>query len=229
MGGWGRQNPWPFQWGGGETIFEQLWNSMRDMLGTKGAGPRGSIEDAWREAKVGSICRVMTMMERAALQSLPSKATDMLPVYEDMLKVPRAATDEARRLAVTTAWTQSLTAVLPELQGRLTAIDSGLVITTVNHDESAVFQFGAAFETEAANAFTPAASSTPAESQYPMFSDHFVLHVQWSGQPSGIPDPVLLDLVTRELNQSLPAWVTFNITTNSGFILDTSNLDYTAL
>ena len=229
MGGWGRQNPWPFQWGGGKSTFEMLWDALRSMLGEKGPGPRGSLEDAWREAKVAGLLMVISMPERAALQALPSKATDHIPVYEALLKVPRADTDEERRAAITAAWTESLTAILPELQNRLEAIDEDLSIVTLNVDQTYIFHFGAAFFTEAPFQFSPVTvAGGPQESSYPMFSQHFVITVLWANQPGGIPPAATRDLVERELNKSLPAWVDWKIITKIGFILDSDPLDLTA-
>lgn len=228
MGGWGRQNPWPIQWGGGKSTFHQLWDSLRDMLGNGGAGPRDSLEDAWREAKVAGLLKVITMPERAALQALPSKATDHIEVYEDLLKVPRAPTEEERRVAITAAWVESLSAVIPRLTARLQAIDSDISIVALDNDVTTSFHFGAAFETEPATyPFRPSGSSSPLHSAWPMFASFFIVYVLWENQPGGIPPTATRDLVVRELNKTLPAWVNWRIISKIGFILDQDPLDLT--
>jgi hypothetical protein len=229
MGGWGRQNPWPLQWGGGKSSFEQLWDAMRSMLGTKGAGPVGSLEDAWRESKVAGMLAVLTMAERAALQATPEKATDHLPVYESLLKLPRAATQLERQQAVGAAWTESLSAVLVRLQVRLTAIDADVTILPLDPDATHMFHFGAAFQTDAATfPFRPVGSSSPLESSWPMFSQHWIMYIYWLNQPGGIPPAATRLLVERELNKSLPAWTDWRIITKIGFLLDLDPLDLTA-
>ena len=229
MGGWGRQNPWPIQWGGGRSIFEQLWDALRAMLGDGGPGPRGSLEDAWREAKVSGLVKVVTMPERAALQALPIKATDHIEVYETLLGVPRADTQLQRQQAISAAWTESLSAVISRLQDRLVAIDADLSILTVDVAESHIFHFGASFEVDFGNfPFRPSGSASALESSYPMFSGHFIIYVLWQNQPGGIPPAATRDLVERELNKSLPAWVDWKIITKIGFVLDQDPLDLTA-
>jgi len=227
MGGWGRQNPWPFQWGGGRSTFEQWHDALREMLGTGGAAPKGTLEDAWRESKVSGIIKVVTMSERAALQALPSKATDHLDVYEAILKVPRQSTDQGRREAVAAAWTEALSGVLTTIEAKLVAIDAQISLELHTRAQSTTVQFGPPFETDAG--VLASFDLGEAQTAFPGFSSHFMLYVLWQGQPAGIPDPTTRTTVERELNKSLPSWWDWRIITKQGFTLDQDPLDVTGL
>ena len=222
MGGWGRQNPWPLQWGGGESAFERLWMGLRAMLGPKGPGPIGGLEDAWRESEVAGIVGVSTMAERAELQGLPSKATDHLPVYERLLGLYEESSDEARRLAAATAWTTVLSCINPELAAKLVEIDAGISIVLLDPNKTATSQFGKAYSWVTGNIVG---------SQYPNYSNDHILYIMWSGCPLGVPPQNKLAQVERLLNQVLPSWIDYCITNDTPlFYLDgfmDSRLDLT--
>jgi hypothetical protein len=227
MGGWGGRNPWPLQWGQAPSQFEALWTALRKMLGRDGPGPEDGLEDGWRQAKVTGLLMAHTMAERAAMQALPQWSTDHIEVYESILNVPRAATDKERREAITSAWTLELGATVPALTIMLQAIDSGLDIVTVDEDWSTVFQQGKAY---APHSGSPT-YGTLQGSQWPNYSTHFVLKVEWSGLTDGLPDAGKMAEVERALNTALPSWVDYTVQNDSGFYLDgysDSYLDLTA-
>jgi hypothetical protein len=222
MGGWGRQNPWPFQWGGGQSDFERLWMGLRAMLGPKGPGPIGGLEDAWRESETAGIIAVAAMAERAMLQGIPSKATDHLPVYEQLLGLFEEDTEEARRLACAVAWTTVLSCINPDLAAQLTRIDTGISIVLLDPNTTATSQFGKMYEW---------LLGAIVGSQWPNYSNDHILYLQWSGCPAGIPPQDKLAQVERLLNQVLPGWVDYVITNDTPlFYLDgfmDSRLDLT--
>jgi len=223
MGGYGRQNPWPFQWGGGSSPYEELWMGLRTMLGTNGAGPIGGLEDAWREAECAGLVAVTTMAERAALQALPRWATDHLGAYEVLLGLSAAGEATDRRDAARAAWVDVDTAINPALVALLTDIDSGLGVVALDPDHVATSHFGKAISTT--GQCLPYLGS-----QWPNYSSDHVLHLLWTGLPSGIPAQDKHDEVEQLLNRALPAWVDFSIMNGQQFYLDgfaDSRLDLT--
>jgi hypothetical protein len=220
MGGWGRQNPWPIQWGGGESSFEQLWQALRKALGTRGPGPIGGIEDAWRESKVVGLLTATTAMERAATQALPDRATDHLEVYENLLGLPPEGPAQQRRSAAASAWTSKIDATIPALRSALQAIDAGLDIVTVIQGSAAIWQMGRSYADR-----TSGVGGTR-NTQFPNFSQHFIVHVIWLGLPMGLPDPAKRLRVEALLNTALPSWVDWTIFNGAGFFLDGFNSSY---
>ncbi len=231
MGGWGRQNPWPFQWGGGRSAFEQAWMSLRAMLGPKGPGPIGGLEDGWREAKVSGIVKVLTMAERAAMQALPQSATDHIPVYEELLHLsPGQLSDQERRDAISLIWSGVLSALIPELRAALQTIDTDLdVIMPLDIDKTANFQFGQAFRNPGGEEFGTW-PTTQNESDYPNYANHFILYVLYSNQPVATgPDANKIAAVEDMLRERLPSWVDYVIITSVGFLAGTSPVGWTGL
>ena len=229
MGGLGRQNPLPFQIGGGQSETERIWLALRDALGEDGAGPVEGLEDAWRLAKVAGLVKATTMGRRALCQYFPDLATDHLSVWEDALKLASEDDDELRRQAVAAAVTFKASALIPTLRTRLQAINADVDIVT---------------QTEATNVhFMPTKYLRPrtepgqtrygdqAAAQFPAFSSYFIVTVLWSGLGSSDPPPSDLAKVEGLLNRSLPSWVDYRIINRSGFYLDgynDSRLDLTA-
>lgn len=237
MGGWGRQNPWPFQWGGGQSAYEKAWKSLRTMLGPKGPGPIGGLEDAWRESKVSGLVKVLTMPERAALQAFPMSATDHLPVYEDELGLSPAPTDQQRRDAASVIWSGALSAIIPELVAALQLIDADFDVLVVNEDKpaaerndhTACWQWGKALDSPGSGDFGQFPAYMHATA-YPNYSTNFVCFVLYSNQDDAAgPDPNKIAEAENVLVERLPGWVNYVILTSVGFLVGTSPIGWTGL
>lgn len=243
MAALGGLSPLGFELGGADSDMEVVYRTLRAAVGgDSGAGPVDGIEDFWRICKAEAIWAMMEAMERAAMQALPLFATDHLPVYEDLLFVGEEQNDTERAIAVTLAFCLQLAADVPSLVADLKAIDSRFSVQAVDYSQATIVQFGKAFGPRpgaSGPAYGSGASANVNASAYPNFASDFVLQVVWeasAGAPT--PTPTILDSAKRLLNNALPAWVDFSITTYSdvdgfGFYLDggsdgTSLLDYTA-
>jgi hypothetical protein len=229
MGGIGRQNPIPFQIGGGTTELQRTWFEMRKSIGENGAGPLGGLEDSWRFAKACGLTKCTTMGRRALMQFFPHLATDHLPVYENLLRVPRETHDEERRIAVAAKFTLQLSAVVPAIRAALVALDAGLDVVLQSEAQSVNFQPGKMLRPRDG---TAAAYGVQARSNFPAFSSHFVMTVLWSGLGASLPPASTRASVERYLNDVLPSWVDWRIVNAVGFFLDgfnDSRLDLTAM
>lgn len=225
MGGYGRQNPYPFQYGGGESDTETTWRALRKAVGAfgegaeNGAGAIGGVEDAFREAKAQVIAAVMAEAERAAFQALPNLATDHIPVYQKNLGVPPKATAEEDRQAIAAAFTRMPEADIPHLRVAIQEISTQADIVTTDDDTASYVHFG---KWLAPRTGTPAYGIGAAQSsEIPNYSSHFVTIVEWTLAPSEIIPPAnTLADIESHLNEVLPAWQDYTIITGTGFYLD---------
>ncbi len=232
MGGIGRQNPIPFQIGGGTTELQRTWFEMRKHVGEKGAGPIGGLEDTWRFAKACGIIKVTTMGRRALMQFFPNLATDHIPVYENLLRVPQQTTEEGRRLAITAKFTLQLSAIIPAIRTSLMAFDPALDVVLQAEAQSVHFKPGKMLRPRDGSGvdYSPALGGIRG-SAFPTFSSHFILTVLWAGIGPVLPGPILAS-VQEYLNDVLPSWLDWRIVNQIGFFLDgfnDSRLDLTAM
>lgn len=228
MGGWGGKNPWPFEWGGGETEYERTWQALRSAVGLRGAGPVDGLEDSWRQSKAAGLLLATTVYERAVLQAFPQVATDHIPVYESILGLSSSGSDEERRLAIVARWVQKLGAVWPELRAAVKKVDANLDLLVPTFSKSIVAQHGRWLKPSGG---TPTFHATLGASQYPNLSEHFVVTVQWGGLASGVPPSDKLQALVDLLNERLPSWVDWRVINGTCFFLDGfggSLLDLTA-
>ena len=226
MGGIGRQNPCPFQIGGGDTEIEETWRELRKALGEGGAGPVGGIEDEWRWAKAEMVAAAAQMALRAVTQAFPDLCTDHLPVWEENLLVPQEANDQLRREAVTAAYTAHISAVIPNLTSSLQAIDPTIGIVVQDEDDSFNFAPGRYWRPRGIGA---GPYGVHPASMFPGFSHWFVVRVLI---PGGIPDAATQAQVEDVLNETLPAWVDWQIINREGLHCDgflSSYLDYSGV
>jgi len=224
VGGIGRQNPGPFQIGGGRSEFERIWFELRKAIGDDGAGPIDSLEDTWRQSKAAGIVMATAMGERALNQFFPFKATDHLGVYEDLLRVAPASTEQGRRDAITAAFTRQVSAIVGDLRGELQAIDPGLDYLTQTADDAIVAHAGKYLRPRPAGGGPATQYGSQAGSKFPNFSSHFIVTVLWSGLTGGIAPASELKKVQDLLNDTLPAWVDWRvINATGGFFLDGFN------
>ncbi len=208
----GSMNPLPMRVGGGPTRAEVIWRQLRSGLGTRGAGPEGSSEDRWRQAKALGIAKVLSMQERAAAQAFPQLGIEHLPIYEAILAVTGGDTLAARTEAVTAAYVGVPDATDPGLEAALQRIDPTIELVVAPHAEALVTRYGKPFG---------AAQDT---AKWPAYSEHFFAFVKWP-----VIDESKRGSVERLLNKSLPAWCDFVIYQSEGFTLDEDPLDVTFL
>ncbi len=231
MGSFGWHNAWPFEWGGGPTLIERHYLTMRKAVGVGGAATEEeTIEDIWRQRKAIKLAAFDAFAERAFFQWFPNKATDAIPYYEDLLGQVAAPdeSEEARRQETAAAFTAEALADNARIQAGLKDVDSRLSTVEQPHSSAGTTFLGRAFEPFAGTPDWDSGDQANKSTNFPNFSDDFIVTVLFSVGP--VPSLGELDLIsraTRFLNTILPAWVGFRIITSTGFILDQSPLDIT--
>jgi hypothetical protein len=214
-GGFGWHNPWPFEWGGGPTIDETVYESWRDTLGSLPAKDDTGIDGLWRQVRSEAIASVLSMSERAMLQAFPQAATDHLPLWEAFLGLQAGdKTEEQRREAVADRYTRKALADDPHLSADLVAIDSRFSIRPVERDKSTVMVLGRPFDATAPNYAS---------------SDLLTVVLATTERMPDAHDTQSMMRAKDVLQDALPSWVDFGICTRIGFFLDLSPLDVTAL
>jgi hypothetical protein len=229
----GGGNPLPLQIGGGPSSSEQAYDALRSSVGIGGSGPRDGIMEGWRFAKARGLAAA-TMDARVFFQWFPGLATDLLPMYEQLLGVPAGPNDseQDRRARVDALWTRIVSAVTPDLLARLQEIAPSVTIVAPNGVTARRTVPGRGFEDYDPDAF---GSSGPAfnigkQSVFPAYADDYVLYVYYPLPPGSLTDNQRLTIqrLTDVLHESLPAWCQFYIfTQDGGFILDVDLLDLT--
>lgn len=236
MAGFGWHNGWPLQWGGGPSDTEAIYLALRNAVGEGGAGPEDGIEDCWRQARAIGLAAAEAGNLRASLQALPSRATDALPYYEELLALPPGPTDTDvdRRERATARWTSQLAGVMPDLLDELELIDASFGLLTVDSDRQTTTRHGlyyAPFDgSEPFNlgVFGNAIDSTA----WPNYSDAFRLSCILPVADVTDHGPAVLNKLARAsdlLGDALPAWCDFVTLTSAGFELDRSPLDLTSM
>ena len=231
MGSYGWHNPWPFEWGGGPTQVERVYTAMRGAVGRGGSAPNddGTLEGLWRQMRARAIASVGTFGERAAMQNFPSKATDALPYYEQLLLLTPGPDDtiEDRNVEASDGYTRQIRSATPDVETLLEGIDSRFSI--LEPTVTGVTQRGRSFEDLAATEpFGGGRKST----DFPNYSDDFVLFVFFDIGSGVLPSPAEQRIIGRaetQLREVLPAWVVHQVTTDDEFILDRSLLDLSGL
>jgi hypothetical protein len=213
MGAFGWHNPWPFEWGGDPTEVESIYNALRSAVGSLAAEDDSGIDGLWRACKAQMIPAATSCTERAVMQAFPQAATDHLPLWEAYLAIvpPVDATDVSRRAAIIEIYTRNVLADGPDLRLSLKTIDPRFEVLTVSRDLSTITVLG-----------YPYASHSPA------YSSDYVIPIQFVTVALD-SDRRILARARAMLNDTLPAWVDYSIVAGSGFVLDQSNLDVTAM
>jgi hypothetical protein len=211
---------------------------MKAAVGIGGSAEDGTIEAEWRFARATGLAAV-DADERAMLQAFPDTATDHIPLFEQILKIspPVDASDQERRDANTIRYQTVPDATHPGLLADLIALDSRISILPVDEDETRDTQGGRFFEPHLplADATDPpynvnvATGGTRSYTDFPNYSDRFVLYVFFDIGSGNIPDgeeEATTQKIKDLLNTTLPAWCSFRIIYDTtDFILDTSLLD----
>lgn len=234
MGVTGWLNPLPFDVGGGTTTVQDVYRTMRAVVGVGGAGPEDSLEDLPRQTRAYGTALAIEADERASDQYYPSRSTDALGYYESLLAVPLAPDLETheRQQLVSSVFTAPPATSAEDVDAGLLAIDARLSVLTLPDEFVETTQHGRAFEDLAGTEpFNGGRKSTA-------FGNHsttYLLSVLFdigSGTPVTPLETAILSRAAQYLNEALPAWVTFQFVTsagNGGFILDNDLLDLTAL
>lgn len=233
MPGFGWQNGFPFEFGGGSSHTETIYAAMRSSVGVGGAAldDDGTIDGLWRQARAVGLAAAATTGERAILQAFPGRATDLLEYYEQLLgAVPEPGDSELERQAVVEQlWTERVRASLPDIAADLLAIDPKFSLASFDHAETTDTLHGRAFEDLAATLpFGGGRRST----RFPNYSTEFVVTALFdigSGVAPSIPEQKLIERAKAHLNKVLPAPHAFQVLTGIGFILDVDLLDLTGL
>ncbi|AUX31916.1 MULTISPECIES: putative phage tail protein [Sorangium] len=218
--GW--SNPAPLELGGDPSFTEAIWKALRDALGKGGAGPEDSIEDLWRQAKAMALSAAGSTTQRAAVQAFPHLATNHIPVYEELLGIIPApeASEEDRRKAITARWVDHLEADGPSLREAVQALDASADVETLSHDFSVTVHFGKAFgNRNVPNTY--AGTTNRNGTNWPAYSTDLKVRVKYtlSGNASR-PPRLFIEQLKVLLNERLPAWVDWYVTTGSGFYCD---------
>jgi hypothetical protein len=232
MGGFGWQNGFPFEFGGGSTGTETIYAALRASVGVGGSAPvDDGIEGLWRAARATAVAAAGTTGERAILQAFPARATDLLEYYEDLLQaVPEPGDSVLERQAVVEQlWTERVRASLPDIAADLVAIDPRFSVAAFSHASSTDTLLDRAFQDLAgALPFGGGREST----RFANYSTEFVVTALFdigSGVAPGIPEQKLIGRAKAHLNKVLPATHNFQVLTGVGFILDVDLLDLTGL
>jgi hypothetical protein len=231
MGGFGWQNGFPFEFGGGSTHTETIYAALRASVGVGGSAPvDDGVDGLWRAARAAGLAAAGTTGERAILQAFPARATDLLEYYEDLLQaVPEPGDSVLERQAVVEQlWTERVRASLPDIAADLASIDPRFTVAAFSHSTSTDTLLDRAFEDLAGALPFGGRQST----RFPNYSTEFVITALFdigSGVTPGIPEQKLIERTKAHLNKVLPATHNFQVLTGVGFILDTDLLDLTGL
>lgn len=237
--GW--TNPLPMALGGGPTDIEQIWRSLREMVGGEhGPGPEGGVEDLFRQQKATAIAGAERAIERAFLQLYPGLATDALPLWEDLLLASGTDTEATLRALLVLAWQAPDGLTTPHLIAELTAISAQLTIALEDVDTTHVTIPGK-YQAPADNvpSYGLAWPADHISAVLPNYATRDIVRVTYtlaSGE-TGIPSAVTAS-VDDLFRRRLPAWQTWTLVQldeddGAGFFLDggangNSVLDVTA-
>lgn len=227
MGGYGWQNGWPFQWGGGDTFEERAYLALRDAVGDLASAEDATIEDAWRRAKAITLGALMASGDRAANQGSPLLATDFLTYYEDLLAI--ASSDEQptheRNVEAAQRFTSLPYAYAAAALAELHKIDATFALLDQGHDDTITTHEGRTFQ-DWAGAIPYGGGRT--FSEYGFISSEYIF--RFILPIAGAPDATAIAKIAKarqRLHDILPAWMGFSIATATGFVLDSSSLDVT--
>jgi hypothetical protein len=229
--GW--SNSLPLELGGQSAHIANVYAALRSAVGKGGsAQDENGLEATWRAAKAQVIAASVDAYERAALQALPSHATEHIPVYERVLGTAPGSdqNEEDRRQAVVAAWVGRVLATMVDIERSLQAISTQFALEELDSDDSVVAMFGKMFPN-----YGDEALGVPA---YPNYSSEFVVRAIYtlSSGETAIPQLYRAAAATL-LNAVLPAWVDWVILQDTspatGLICDGESvgsvLDFTPL
>lgn len=231
----GALNPLPMRLGGGPTEVSRAYKTIRDAVGEGGSAPNDrGLDGLWRRSRARGLAAATSATRRAVFNAWPHLATDLLPYYERTLGlVPDAdASDAVRRAAVVAAWTAQLSATIPVLTEQLQALDARLSVLPLQPNLGRHTQAGRSLGPLWSSSGEPAWGDTPEASDFPNEATAFVLQVRFAvGYATALSsvDSALLEQALDILRRRLPSWVTWEVTTSTGFLVGVSPLGLTGV
>ena len=231
----GALNPLPMRLGGGPTEVSRAYKTIRDAVGEGGSAPNDRGPDGlWRRSRARGLAAATSASRRALLNAWPHLATDLLPYYERVLGLAPApeASDSSRRAAVVAAWTAQLSAIIPALAEQLAAVDTRFTILPLQSSQGRHTQAGRTLGPLDPGGSEPPWGSTPEASDYPNDATAFVLQVRFDvGYATALSsvDSALLEQALDILRRRIPSWVSWEVTTSTGFEVGVSPLGLTGV
>ena len=229
----GALNPLPMRLGGGQTEVSRAYGMIRGAVGIGGSAPdeRG-IDGLWRRSRARGLAAATSSTRRALLNSFPHLATDHLPYYERILGIhPDSGSPEStRRDAVRARWTAQLSAAIPAMVEQLQSIDQRFSILPPVSGHTT--QFGRTLAPLDPAGGEPPWGDSAGCSRFPNFASSFVLQLQFAVGHTGAllaTEAALLEQAIAVLRSAAPSWVSWQVTTSTGFLIGVSPLGLTGL
>jgi hypothetical protein len=226
---------------GGDARHERIYRAMRSAVGKGGSAvdEANAIESLWRFVRAKAIAEAVELMERAALEAFPDKATWLLPYYERLLLLfaEPDATDDERRAAVTELYTLQIASDIPDLVASLTTLDARFSVTATDPLQSCSTVPGRAFDDYAAAEpfIADDESASPSgrrSTAFPNYSSELTLVTVLELGDGVLPTDAerrTMAKAKRLLGELLPGHNDLVMVTHRGFTLDVSRLDLTGL
>lgn len=229
MTGFGWKNHWPMQFGGKSRTHE-VYDALRSVVGEQGtAKDEDSLEGMWRAARAKGMASASRTVDRAAVQVLPSRATDLLPYYETAVgRLPGGDQNDATRRALAAGlWASRSDASAPSLRQQLQALDPRFTLLSIPRED--------ALETHWGRAFEPFDGSEPMNlngpgTEFPAANEsNLVIAVLelGAGTPPTKADELLMDAARALLGDLVSSCAGVRLLGHVGFILDRDPLDTT--
>lgn len=240
-------NPLAFRLGGGDSAQEAAYQALKSAVGIGNSTPGDrdqSILESWRYAKARGLAACMED-RRVAAQGFPFLATDMIPMYEQLLGMsfPLATSDQQKRDELTAEWVRTLDATHPGIESELQELDATITVIIPDRDFTRDTLPGRYFEDwDPTHALAsgpaynlPVGGAGQGATMFPNYSTDFIFLVFF---PITLPvteaHKRVLGQIRDVMNEAMPAWcdqVTFSagsgIGQPCGFLLDTDPLDLT--
>jgi hypothetical protein len=245
----GLGNPLSFALGGGPSPQEAVYAALVNAVGTGNVTPgdfQASVMESWRFAKARGLAASVDDA-RAVAQNFPDLATDMIPMFEQLLDIgfPADTSDEQKRSELTTAYTREINAAIPAIEVLLQEIEPGVTIVIPDHDLLRETQLGRMFQDW--DPSNPDASGPPFNlntgnsgdqaTGFPNYSDDFIFLVLFPLPPGTPPTEAQLrsfEQIRILMNEAMPSWCNLTIFAFGsgigqpcGFVLDQDLLDLT--
>jgi hypothetical protein len=211
---------------------ELVYRALRSAAGKGGFAEdeARSIDGLIRRVRARAIAAIADMGERAALQAIPTYASDLLPYYERLvgLTADPDLSEQDRRSAAAALYALQLAGDVPSIAAALQQIDARFAIFTAAPATSTTTIAGRAFEDLAGELPFGGGRQSTAFPNYATVLVLFVLLELGDGVAPNAAERRSMKLARRLLHDVLPATNDLQIVTHRGFTLDVSRLDLTS-
>ena len=218
----------PLRLGGGPSPVEAIYKHLKACVGDGFSGDDGTIEAYWRWARARAMWAACDD-ERAAMQAFPERATDTIPMYEDILGLqPAGRDDESRRQEIVNIWYAAAYGDHDTLEAALLAIDSRFDTLVQVEAYGATTGAGRAFEDYIPTTNPPPFGGGRSETKVPNFSHRLRFYARLD-IGAGIPSSTDRNSIARAkamLDKRLPAWVDHRVITHIGFFVGVDAVEY---